>query len=342
MTGKPGIAVVGAGLIGGKHIDLVGRQAELAAVIDPTPAAEDIAASHGVPWFADLGAYLGDSRPDGVIIATPNQLHVEHGLACVEAGLPMLIEKPIADTAAGAERLVAAAEAASVPILVGHHRRHNPLIEAARQAVESGRLGDIVSVSAQFWLYKPDDYFDVDWRKREGAGPVFINLIHDIDLLRHLCGEVVSVQAIDSRRARGHAVEDTAVILLEFANGALGTVSVSDAIVAPWSWEFASGENPAYPHTRTSCYRIGGDRASLSVPDLTLWQHPGKRSWWEPIEKTTLEYEPGDPLVLQLEHFCDVIRNGAVPLVSGREGLQTLRVVEAIKTAAATRSLQRI
>lgn len=334
--------MIGAGLIGKRHVELVSDLAELAAIVDPNPAAEAVAGSRGVAWFADLNDYLGRDRPDGAIVATPNQLHVEHGLACIEAGIPILIEKPIADNAAGAEKLVSASVATRVPILVGHHRRHNPLIKAARAAIQSGRLGDIISVNAQFWLYKPDDYFSVDWRKREGAGPVFINLIHDVDLVRHLCGEIVSVQAIDSRRARGHDVEDTAVILLEFDNGALGTVTVSDTIVAPWSWEFASGENPAYPHTETSCYMIGGNRASLSIPDLTLWFHPGHRSWWEPIEKTSLEYEAQDPLRLQLRHFTEVIRGMAEPLVSGREGMQTLRVVEAIKRAAATRTLQQL
>lgn len=339
---KPRIAVAGAGLIGKKHIELVSKLAEIAAIVDPAPAAESVAQSYGAPWFPDMNQYLDHARPDGVIVATPNQLHVEHGLACIEAGIPILIEKPIADNAAGAETLVSASEAAGVPILVGHHRRHNPLITAAREAIEGGKLGKIVSIHAQFWLYKPDDYFDVDWRKKEGAGPVFINLIHDVDLLRHLCGEVVSVQAIDSRRVRGHDVEDTAVILLEFDNGALGTVTVSDTIVAPWSWELASGENPAYPHTETSCYTIGGSKGSLSIPDLTLWFHPGRRSWWEPIERTALPYESQDPLPLQLQHFVDVIQNGAKPLVSGREGLQTLRVVEAIRRAAATRTQQRL
>lgn len=339
---RPKIAVVGAGLIGQKHVQLVSQLAELAAVVDPTPAAKSVAESCDRPWFTDLNGYLDRHRPDGIIIATPNQLHLAHGLCCIEAGIPVLIEKPIADSSQGGEKLVSASEAAGVPILVGHHRRHNPLVAAAKAAIESGRLGEIVSVTAQFWLYKPDDYFSVDWRKREGAGPIFINLIHDIDLIRHLCGEIVSVQAIDSRRARGHDVEDTAVILLEFDNGALGTVSVSDTIVAPWSWEFASGENPAYPHAESYCYTIGGNKASLSIPDLTLWFHPGERSWWEPIEKTTLHYEARDPLALQLLHFADVIRNGAEPVVSGREGLQTLRVVEAIRSAAATRTVQRL
>ena len=91
-------------------------------------------------------------------------------------------------------------------------------------------------MNAQFWLYKPEDYFDVEWRRKPGAGPVFINLIHDLDLLRHFCGEVVRVQAMESRRARGFEVEDTAALLMEVANGALGAVTVSDTVVAPWSW----------------------------------------------------------------------------------------------------------
>lgn len=330
----PRIAVLGAGLIGQKHIALVRQEAELAAIVDPSSSAKLAAENLGSKWFPDLATYLAADRPDGIIIATPNQLHVEHGLDCVAAGIPILIEKPIADAALPAERLVSAAEQAGVPILVGHHRRHNPLIGAAKDALQSGRLGNIVAVNVQFWLYKPDDYFEVDWRRQKGAGPVFINLIHDIDLLRFLCGEIALVQARESRRIRGNEVEDTAVILLEFESGALGTVTVSDAIAAPWSWELTAAENPAYPATGASCYTIGGDAASLSLPDLTLWHYPDRKSWWEGLEKTALHYVPEDPLLLQIRHFCEVIEGRVQPMVSGREGLAALRVVEAIKQAA--------
>lgn len=95
---------------------------------------------------------------------------------------------------------------------------------------------------------------------------MFINLIHDIDLFRHLLGEIVAVQARESNALRGNAVEETAVILLEFASGALGTVTVSDAVAAPWSWELTAGENPAYPRQDQSCYQIGGTRARSPFP----------------------------------------------------------------------------
>ncbi len=173
--------------------------------------------------------------PDGIIIATPNQLHVQNGLEVVAAGVPVIVEKPIADDVAGATALVEAAEKAGVPLLVGHHRRYNPLIRKAKEIVDSGRLGTILALAGQFWLMKPDDYFDIGWRREAGAGPVFLNLIHDIDLFRYLCGEIVSVQAHESNAVRGNAVEETAVILLRFASGALGTVNVLYSVVAPWS-----------------------------------------------------------------------------------------------------------
>jgi predicted dehydrogenase len=184
------------------------------------------------------------------------------------------------------------------------------------------------------WFYKPDDYFLPEWRRRKGAGPVFINLIHDIDLLRHFCGEIVRVQAMESNSLRGYDVEETAAILLQFANGVLGTVNVSDKIVAPWSWEFTSGENPAYSHTAESCYMIGGTLGSLTVPWLDVWHNQDVPSWWEPIERDRIDTLTKDPLVLQIRNFCAVIRGTDAPLVTGRDGLATLKVIEAVKRAA--------
>lgn len=331
---KLNVAVVGAGLIGRKHVEIAAGVGSLHAIVDPTMAAKELAAQQNCAWHSDLASYLEDHRPDGIIIATPNQMHVEQGLICVDAGIPALVEKPIADNPDDAERLVKTAEEKGVALLVGHHRRHNPLIHAARAAIENGKLGNLVAVHGQFWLRKPDDYFDVEWRRTKGAGPVYINLIHDLDLLRYLCGEIASVQAKESSVTRGFDVEDTAVITLEFASGALGTISVSDAIPAPWSWELTAGENPAYPKTEEGAYRIGGTKGALSVPDMKLWYHPAKQSWWEPIEAQNTPYDPADPLPLQFAHFLDVIDGKTEPLVSGREGLQTLRVLHAIKQAA--------
>jgi predicted dehydrogenase len=103
------------------------------------------------------------------------------------------VEKPITDDVASATKLVEAAEAAQVPLLVGHHSRFNPLIRKAKEAVESGRLGRVLAAHGFFWIYKPDDYFAIPWRREKGAGPMFLNLIHDVDNLRYLLGNVVSV-----------------------------------------------------------------------------------------------------------------------------------------------------
>lgn len=336
------LAVAGAGLIGRKHATLVSDHARLSALIDPDPAAEEFAKSLDAQWFPGIAQCLATDPPDGVIVAVPNQHHVSVSMACVQAGVPVLVEKPIAARADEALRLVEASEGSGIPVLVGHHRRHSAIARKVREVVDTGTLGDIVTVDGQFWLYKPDDYFQVEWRVTEGGGPVFINLIHDIDLIRYFCGEVVGVQAQLSNRQRGHAVEDTAAILLHLENGALGTVTVSDSVAAPWSWEFTAGENPAYPNVRTSCYKLGGTKGALSIPDMTLWRHPGERSWWAPIEGEQISVETADPLLNQLRHFQSVIRGEAQPLVTAREGMKTLQVIEAIRNAADSQAYQAV
>lgn len=337
MTKVASLAVAGAGLIGQRHIAaiLANETTELGAIVDPAEPVQRLASELDVSWYPDLDTLFQATRIDGVVISTPNQLHVANGLQCIAAGVPALIEKPLAVDLAGAASLVEAAKNAGVALLVGHHRRHNPLIASAKAHLQSGRLGEIVSVHGMFWLMKPDDYFRVEWRRAAGAGPVYVNLIHDIDLLRHLVGEVDSVHAMTSNRIRGHAVEDSCAIMLKFASGALGTVNVSDTIVAPWSWELSAGENPAYPNARQHCYLIGGTRGSLELPTAKIWQNPGERSWWEPISATVFPVANEDPLLRQIRQFARVITLNEPPLVPASEGLKTLQVVDAIIRSAA-------
>lgn len=334
----PQIAVIGAGLIGLKHAQLLRNRGALAAIVDPMPPTNDL----GCPVFADLSDCLAKVQIDGAIVATPNHLHVPVSQVLVDHGIPALIEKPIADTALAADALTAAAASKGVPLLVGHHRRHNPIIQTAHDTIASGQLGTLTLIDAKFWLYKPDDYFDQTWRTRDGAGPIFINLIHDIDLLRYLCGDITHVQAAQSNKTRGFDVEDTAVVLLEFASGALGTVSLSDTTVAPWSWEFTAAENPAYPHCPGPAYRIGGTKGALSLPDMKYWHHPGSRSWWQPIEVADVPFTPADALEAQLSHFFDVIAGRAAPLVTAQSATASLKTVEAIKRAAISGTRQAV
>ena len=132
-------------------------------------------------------------------------------------------------------------------------------------------------------------------------------------------------------------VEDTVAINLRFASGALGTFLLSDTAASAKSWEQTSGENASYPnYADEDCYVVAGTRGSLAVPTMGLKTYAGEGSWWEPFQEEVVEVERADPLARQLEHFRAVILGEAAPLVSGRDGFQTLRVTLAIQEAART------
>jgi predicted dehydrogenase len=335
------IAVAGAGLIGTRHIEEVdaSAHAELAAVVDPGPAGPELAEKFGVPLHPSLTALFAREKPDGVILATPNRMHVDGGLECVAAGVPVIVEKPIGDTVEGATRLVEAGEAAGVPVLTGHHRNYSPIMTKAREIVRSGRLGPIVAVVGTALFAKPDDYFDVNggWRREPGGGPILLNLIHEVNNLQSLVGDVVRVQAVTSNGTRGFPVEDTAAMVFTFANGALGTFLLSDTAASARSWEATSRENTSYPtYDDEDCYHLAGTTGSLSVPTMRVRTYPGTRSWWEPMDRAVEEVDRSDPLANQVTHFAAVIRGEAEPICSGRDGLTTLKVVEAVIEAART------
>ena len=333
------IAVVGYGLIGRRHAEVLQRAPDmrLCAVVEPQDEGRGSAEGSGVEVFETLDDLFDRLIPDGVVLATPTPLHLQQGLACIKHGCPVLVEKPVTVSVAEARTLTDAATAADVPILVGHHRRHNGMVKAAKAALDGGAVGRIRAVQTSCWFYKPDHYFDAaPWRTRKGAGPVSVNLVHDVDLLRHFCGEVETVRAVSAPSLRGFENEDIATAILTFESGAIGTISVSDSIAGPWSWELTSRENPVYPATSESCYLIGGSLGSMSLPDLRVWRHQSGPDWWTPISATSLTCDMQDPLVTQMAHFARVIRREEEPLVSGLEGLRSLEVVEAVATSAAT------
>ena len=331
------LAIVGAGLVGKRHAAAIDmhRDIELTAIVDPSDAGRDFAGDRGVPCYDNIDSLLVAQQINGVILSTPTPLHLEHGLSCIANGIPALIEKPLATDAQEAKQLVDASKETNVPILVGHHRRHNPIIDEAHHLIAEGRIGEVRIIHAQCWFYKPDKYFDcAPWRKRPGAGPISVNLVHEVDLLRYLCGEIINVQVQALSSSRGFDNEEAAAMTLRFANGAIGTISVADSVVSPWSWELTSGEYPVYPRTGESCYRIGGTHGALSIPDMAVWSYRDQRDWWAPISATYLPRSSLDPLVRQIGHFAAVIAGRASPLVSANEGYQTMKVIECMSKSA--------
>jgi predicted dehydrogenase len=326
------IAVLGAGLVGRRHIETIRalpQVAQLVAVADPNAAQFDLG---GAPWFTDAQEMLDRVRPEAVIIATPNNLHVTQGLWCCERGIPFLVEKPVTASLEEAEHLVQTVSQSGVKTLVGHHRRYLTAAQEARRHIRDGGIGALVAASVIWATRKPDDYFDVGWRIQPGGGPLLINAVHEIDMLRYLCGEVRSVGGLVSHAMRNFAVEDTAAALLEFENGCLGTLVCSDAGFSPWTMEQGSLENPKFAFSGQSAYRLIGTRGSLELPVLRGWSAaiPDAIGWDQLIAATDLSVPYRDPFEAQLEHFQRMIRLDEPPVVSVRDGANTLAATLAI------------
>ena len=329
------IALIGAGNMGRQHYHRLQRiaGARLCAVADPQGQA--FAADAGVPWFGDHRRLLEEARPQAAIVANPNNLHVATALDCLAAGVPLLLEKPVGVQLDEVSELVAVARRSGVPLLVGHHRRHNPLVVRARQLIAEGALGRLLSVTALWQLKKPDSYFEVAWRREPGAGMLLTNLIHDLDLLRHLCGEVREVQALAGNAIRGLPNEDNIALLLRFANGALGSLTGCDAAAAPWSWELAAGENPVYPRqAEQPCYLLAGTEGALSLPSSAAGATPRLGRLARPAGGQRGGRGDRRPLQRQLEHFVRVARGEEAPLMDATDAARTLALVEAVREAA--------
>jgi len=338
VTSPLRIALIGAGVMGRQHHQHLQNltEAQLCAIADPGPQAAEFAAQCGVAHFTEHRQMLAAANPEAVIVANPNALHVSTALDCIAAGVPVLLEKPVGVHLDEVSELVTASERSGVPVLVGHHRRHNPLIVRARQLIAQGALGRLTTVTALWQVHKPDSYYDIAWRREAGAGMLLTNLIHDLDLLRHLCGEVRQVQAVTNNGVRGFANEDSAAVLLQFENGALGSLTGSDAAVAPWSWELTAGENPVYPRQADQpCYLLAGTRGALSIPQLKRWHYAeAGAGWHDPLQQVQEHFDAGEALYRQLQHFVQVARGQVEPLVSAADAGRTLALVEAIRQAA--------
>ena len=339
MNKRTKIAVVGIGLMGSQHLKALqlSRRASLHSIVDLNRNSRIHAEKFKVPFYNDTTELLKNNKPDAVIVATPNQFHEKHTISFLNAKIPVLLEKPISDKISKAKKIIDSAKKNKTSLLVGYHRRHNSMATNIKKKIDSGKLGKIVSVNIMCWLYKHKEWFKEKWRIKKGGGPLGINLIHDLDFICYLLGSVKYVQATTSNLIRKHKVEDTAIVNLVFESGVLCTLSVSDTIVSPWSYELTAGENPAYPITNQSAYYIGGTKGSIQFPNLKYWYNKNERSWWKKIfhknESTRLSRYT---LINQIDHFCDVVKGKAKPKVSGNDGLMSLKIFNAILKSSKT------
>lgn len=317
------ILVLGGGLIGIRHVASVKAHPDctLVGLVDPDPSIQT-----DVPQFSSLEEVTGDV--DGVIIATPTHLHAAHGIEAAKRGWHMLIEKPVAGTAQDAHALTTHLQGTAIKSLVGHHRRYHAPVQQLKASLANGVVGTVVNVSLLWAMRKPDTYFEGNWRTA-GGSPVMINLVHDIDLLRFVIGEIAQTTALRGASLRGSNRIESGAVALAFEQGATGTISFADTAPSPWGFEAGTGENPNIGTTQQDMMWITGTRGALSFPSMSLWSGSDWGSAATPVVFEAAQNSKS-PLDAQLDHFVAVM-DGATPLIDVADATRTLTVARQIE-----------
>jgi UDP-N-acetyl-2-amino-2-deoxyglucuronate dehydrogenase len=293
-----------------------------------------LADAHGARAYDTLERFL-DHRPmDIVAIGTPSALHAQEGIAAAERGLHVLVEKPIDVTTERADALIAAATRARVTLGVFFQDRLKPDVVKLKEVIDRGTLGTPVLASGHVkWYRTPAYYAESRWRGRralDGGGALINQAIHTLDLLLHLWGPIVSVDARAATRLHRIEVEDTLVATMTFATGALGIFEGSTAVY------------PGYPRRLELTGSNGTaviDHDSLVTLDLTD-DAGGPSSIVTKVDAAAAQ-NAASPTVSDatphrriLEDFIAAIRENRTPACDGREGRRSVAVVEAIYRSA--------
>jgi 1,5-anhydro-D-fructose reductase (1,5-anhydro-D-mannitol-forming) len=278
------------------------------------------AAAAGVPHgFATVEEMVRHPEVDAIFIVSANAVHCAETIAAAEAGKHVIVEKPMAMTTAEAELMVAACRLNGVRLMVGHMIRLSPLAIRIREVLRSGLIGPVRSARAEFiydarlsqrsWLYD---------RRLAGGGPVFDVAVHCIDTLRFvLDDEVVRTSAALDPLPTADRTEETAHLALRFSRGTVASI-------------ISSFRSPV----RRRFLEIVGDDGILSAADFTAGEMKGRLELSlgrdeSGIEDRTESIAVPNLYVAEVSHFCDAVLNGTRIELSGENGLENQRILDA-------------
>jgi myo-inositol 2-dehydrogenase/D-chiro-inositol 1-dehydrogenase len=311
------IGIVGSGFMGGVHAEAwrAAGSPVTSVLTRPGGSGAELASRHGARLTEDWAAFL--DGVDVVDLCTPTHVHAEQALRAARAGRAVVVEKPLARTAAQAQDLVETCEALGVPLLVGHVLRFFPEYARAKEVVDRGDIGTpaVLRLSRNRSLPAKDgDSWFLDDAK--SGGLVLDLMIHDLDYAQWVAGPVTSVYARSIRGSRPDADVDHAVALLRHADGAITHLEAS--------W--------AHPPAVFRTYlEIAGTAGLLqSDSDRTAAVRPALRDP-SPDDAVPLPGSPmsRSPFEAQMRHLLDVLAGDAEPVVTPREALAAVRAAEA-------------
>jgi predicted dehydrogenase len=294
------IGVVGVGVMGSNHARVLAEMAgvELMGVVDPDRGQREfVSRTLGCPAFADIKELFARGV-DAVTIAAPTHLHHDLAIECIDRGIHLLVEKPIAPTAEEGRAIVAAARRSGVTLMVGHVERFNPAVESIKRAIKNQ---DILSIAiTRVGPFPP---------RMSNVGVVIDLAVHDIDLIRWFTdSEIVEIQPQMSSAVAER--EDIALLQFRTASGVLAHINTN------WLTPFKART----VHVATRDKYLIGDLLTLQVTECFGYQPDGAYS----MRHLSVGY--AEPLRAELLSFVNAIRSGRTPAVTGEEAVASLEV----------------
>jgi UDP-N-acetyl-2-amino-2-deoxyglucuronate dehydrogenase len=292
-----------------------------------------LGAEYHAQTYQDFDAFLSHRPMDLVIIGSPSGLHATHGIGAAKRGLHVLTEKPLEINTARADELIEAANRAGVKLGVIFQDRVKPDIRKLKDWIDRGVLGRPILVDARVKWYRPPEYYaDSKWRGTfalDGGGALINQGVHTVDLLLWLLGDVVSARARRATKLQQIEAEDTLVAVLEFANGAMGTLQATTAAY------------PGYPRRLEITGTQGTvvlehDRivtVDLRTPLPASFQSSASDENRSSSSAAVTDFR-GHQAVL--EDFLHAIESNTLPVCDGAEGRRSIALVERLYRPAAT------
>ncbi|WP_265520416.1 Gfo/Idh/MocA family protein [Oerskovia flava] len=330
-TGRYGVGVVGMGSIGTMHARALRELDGRAALVAYSGGARHESGSALAGWqVARLPPeqVIAHEEVDVVAICSPSGTHARLALAALEAGRHVVVEKPLALTVADAVRVAGAARERGLMVSMISQRRLEPEHQALKSVLDAGALGDVSLATTHVRWFRDDDYYRAaGWRSSmaRGGGSLMNQGVHNVDLLRWLCGPVESVTAQYGTVAHEMEAEDTTVATVRFASGALGLVTTTTATP------------PGFPAT-LAVYGSQGT-VELAQGEVRRWDVPGVPT---PGTVATLG-GAADPLAIghaghlaQWTQILDALDGTAPTPVDAEDALETVGLLCAIYEAAST------
>jgi predicted dehydrogenase len=339
-------ALVGCGKVGGIHAAAVSGlpEADFVAVCDTSrERAGAFAARFGARPYTDVATMLREARVQAVLIATPHPLHAAPAILAAEAGVHALVEKPMAASLRDCDAMIEAARRAGTRLgLISQRRWYEPVLRM-RAAIDAGKIGRPALGVFLMYSWRSPEYYESDpWRGKwstEGGGVLVNQSAHHLDLLRWFMGSVVEVSGYWANLNHPTVeVDDTAVAVLRFEHGGLGSI-ITSVSQKPGLYTklHVHGTNGASVGVET-------DRGATFIAGMTpIAEPPLNDVWTIPGEEGRLaEFEAEDRArfgridiathyhALQIRDFLDAVREGRPPLVSGEDGRAAVELFTAI------------